>query len=59
MKRRGFVIFPGRLALANTFRIGCMGEVTEDDIGEAMAAVADTMAEMGVRGFGHAEMAPA
>jgi 2-aminoethylphosphonate-pyruvate transaminase len=57
MKRRGFVIFPGRLALANTFRIGCMGVVTEDDIGEAMAAVAETMREMGVRGFGHAEMA--
>jgi 2-aminoethylphosphonate-pyruvate transaminase len=56
MKRRGFVIFPGRLALANTFRIGCMGEVTEDDIGEAMTAVSETMAEMGVHGFGHAEM---
>ena len=57
MKRRGFVIFPGRLALENTFRIGCMGAVTAEDIGEAMAAVAETMAEMGVRGFGHAEMA--
>jgi 2-aminoethylphosphonate-pyruvate transaminase len=56
MKRRGFVIFPGRLALANTFRIGCMGEVTEDDIGDALTAVSETMAEMGVRGFGHAEM---
>ena len=54
MKRRGFVIFPGRLALADTFRIGCMGDVTEDDIAEAMEAVAATMAEMGVKGFGRA-----
>ncbi len=52
MRRRGFIIFPGRGALAGTFRIGCIGNVTEQDIGEAMAAVADTMAEMGVSGLG-------
>ncbi len=54
MKRRGFIIFPGRLALANTFRIGCMGAVDENDIAAAMAAVAETMAEMGVTGLGRA-----
>jgi 2-aminoethylphosphonate-pyruvate transaminase len=55
MQRRGFIIFPGRLALADTFRIGCMGEVTEDDIAEAMAAVAETLAEMAVTGLGRAD----
>ena len=59
MKRRGFVIFPGRLALADTFRIGCMGDVTEQDIAEAMEAVAATMAEMGVKGLGRAGAAAA
>ena len=59
MKRRGFIIFPGRLALADTFRIGCMGDVTEADIGEAMEAVAATMTEMGLRGFGRAGAAAA
>lgn len=54
MKRRGFVIFPGRLALADTFRIGCMGDVDEEDIAEAMSAVAETMQEMGVAGIGRA-----
>ncbi len=52
MQARGFIIFPGRLALADTFRIGCMGDVTEADMGEAMEAVAETMREMGVAGFG-------
>lgn len=52
MKARGFVIFPGRLALADTFRIGCMGNVTEADIGEAMMAVAEVMGEMGVGAMG-------
>ena len=52
MQRRGFIIFPGRLALADTFRIGCMGDVTEHDMAEAMQAVAETMAEMGVTNLG-------
>lgn len=58
MKRRGFVIFPGRLAIADTFRIGCMGDVTEDDIGAAMAALAETLVEMGMTGFGRPELLP-
>jgi len=57
MQRRGFIIFPGRLALADTFRIGCMGNVTEADMAEAMAAVAETMQEMGVGGIGHGTLA--
>jgi 2-aminoethylphosphonate-pyruvate transaminase len=55
MKQRGFIIFPGRLALANTFRIGCMGDVTEQDMSEAMQAVADTLDEMGVTHLGRVE----
>lgn len=55
MKRRGYIIFPGRLALADTFRIGCMGDLNEDDMAEAMQAVADTMAEMGVDRVGRLE----
>ncbi len=57
MEARGFIIFPGRLALADTFRIGCMGDVTEADMAEAMGAVAETMAEMGVVGVGHTDLA--
>ena len=55
MKKRGFIIFPGRLALANTFRIGCTGNVTEADMSEAMQAIADTLAEMGVTHLGRIE----
>lgn len=57
MQNRGFVIFPGRLALADTFRIGCMGDVHETDMAEAMTAVAETMAEMGIPGLGHTDLA--
>jgi 2-aminoethylphosphonate-pyruvate transaminase len=55
MKKRGFIIFPGRLALADTFRIGCMGDVTEADMSEAMLAIADTLEEMGITRLGRIE----
>ena len=58
MKARGFIIFPGRLALADTFRIGCMGDVTEQDMAEAMNAVAESMQEMGVTGLGRVDRVP-
>jgi 2-aminoethylphosphonate-pyruvate transaminase len=52
MKARGFIIFPGRLAAANTFRIACIGVVTERDIGRALDALAETIREMGVTALG-------
>jgi 2-aminoethylphosphonate-pyruvate transaminase len=55
MKQRGFIIFPGRLAAANTFRIACIGVVTEHDIGRALDALADTLREMGVRQMGRTD----
>jgi 2-aminoethylphosphonate-pyruvate transaminase len=38
MKKRGFIIFPGRLTAARTFRIGCMGRITDDDVDRLIAA---------------------
>jgi 2-aminoethylphosphonate-pyruvate transaminase len=48
MERRGIVIFPGRLTAAGTFRIGCMGDIVEDDISVILEAIEDSMAEIGV-----------
>jgi 2-aminoethylphosphonate-pyruvate transaminase len=55
MKARGFIIFPGRLAAANTFRLACIGIVTEHDIGRALDAMAETLREMGVTTMGRAD----
>ena len=59
MKKRGFIIFPGRLAAANTFRAVQRGIVTPEDIGRAMDALSECFAEMGVKNFGRAEVAAA
>ncbi len=51
MERRGFIIFPGRLTSAGTFRIGTMGDLTEGDITLILNAVLDSMSEIGVTNF--------
>ncbi|MEL6204491.1 MAG: 2-aminoethylphosphonate--pyruvate transaminase [Pseudomonadota bacterium] len=51
MERRGFIIFPGRLTSAGTFRIGTMGDLTEGDITLILNAVLDSMSEIGVTTF--------
>lgn len=48
MERRGFIIFPGRLTSAGTFRIGTMGDLADSDISLIIDAVVGSMAEIGV-----------
>ena len=48
LKERGYVIYPGKLTVADTFRIGCIGRITPDQMGGAIAAVAEVLREMGV-----------
>ena len=49
LRRRGYVIYPGKLTVADSFRIGCIGRVFEDDIQGVLATIEETLAEMGVR----------
>lgn len=48
MERRGFVIFPGRLTAAGTFRIGVMGDLVESDMTLILEAIDESLAEIGV-----------
>lgn len=49
LKRRRFVIYPGKVSHADTFRIGTIGHVFPDDIDELIAAVADAVAQLNIR----------
>ncbi len=49
LRRRGYVIYPGKLTKADTFRIGCIGRISETDIRGALEAIRTTLTEMGVR----------
>jgi 2-aminoethylphosphonate-pyruvate transaminase len=48
LQDRGFTIYPGKLTKADSFRIGCIGQVFPDDMHAAVAAVGEIVAEMGV-----------
>ena len=48
LKARGFVIYPGKLTSADTFRIGCIGHLGSAEMRGALRAVRDVLADLGV-----------
>lgn len=48
LREKGFAIYPGKLTVAESFRIGCIGRIGEAEIRAALAAIGETMREMGV-----------
>jgi 2-aminoethylphosphonate-pyruvate transaminase len=49
LKDRGYVIYPGKLTVADSFRIGCIGRLYPKDMKGALGAVREVLAEMGVK----------
>ncbi|MBI3113395.1 MAG: 2-aminoethylphosphonate--pyruvate transaminase, partial [Rhodospirillales bacterium] len=49
LSRRGYVIYPGKLTVAPSFRIGCIGHLDTDVMNGALGAVRQAIKEMGVR----------
>ena len=47
-KARGFILYPGKLTQVETFRVGCIGAIGANEMRQAVAAVADTLQEMGI-----------
>ncbi|MFJ5489453.1 2-aminoethylphosphonate--pyruvate transaminase, partial [Hansschlegelia beijingensis] len=47
LRERGFVIYPGKLTVADTFRVGCIGDLHAADMAAFVAAVKDVLLEMG------------
>ncbi|SHF42711.1 2-aminoethylphosphonate-pyruvate transaminase [Litoreibacter ascidiaceicola] len=48
MRDRGFIIYPGKLTVVDSFRIGCIGQMDEHVMRKVVAAAAQALAEMGV-----------
>jgi 2-aminoethylphosphonate-pyruvate transaminase len=48
MKDKGFIIYPGKLTVVDSFRIGCIGQMDEHIMRQVVAAARDTLAELGV-----------
>jgi 2-aminoethylphosphonate-pyruvate transaminase len=48
LRAKGYVIYPGKLTIAPSFRIGCIGRIGPDEMRGALAAIRAALAEMGV-----------
>jgi 2-aminoethylphosphonate-pyruvate transaminase len=48
LRERGYVIYPGKLTVAESFRIGCIGRLGEAEMKGALQAIEAVMGEMGV-----------
>jgi len=48
LKARGYVIYPGKLTVADSFRMGCIGRLDAGHMQGAVAAVREMLDEMGV-----------
>ncbi len=48
MKSKGFIIYPGKLTVADSFRIGCIGQMDGDVMRGVVAAAGECLSEMGV-----------
>lgn len=49
MKARGFIIYPGKLTVVDSFRVGCIGQMDAHVMRRVVAAAQETLTEMGVR----------
>ncbi len=46
---KGFILYPGKISQADTFRIGNIGRIFEADMKQVVYAIGEALAEMGVR----------
>ena len=48
-KKRGFILYPGKLTQVETFRVGCIGAIGSIEMQQAVNAIADAMRELGIQ----------
>nr|WP_170397495.1 2-aminoethylphosphonate--pyruvate transaminase [Ruegeria arenilitoris] len=48
MKSKGFIIYPGKLTVVDSFRVGCIGQMDEDVMRRVVTAAKESLEEMGV-----------
>ena len=49
VKKRGYILYPGKLTQIETFRVGCIGAIDPNEMRNVASAVAETLKEMNVK----------
>ena len=50
MRNQGYVIYPGKLTVAESFRMGCIGRLDREDMEGALGAVKFALESLGMNG---------
>ena len=48
MKSKGFIIYPGKLTVVESFRIGCIGQMDDQIMLKVVDAARESLRDMGV-----------
>jgi 2-aminoethylphosphonate-pyruvate transaminase len=48
VRNKGFILYPGKLTQAETFRVGCIGAIGTAEMRQAINAMRDALVEMGI-----------
>ena len=49
VRAKGYILYPGKLTALETFRVGCIGAIDSNEMRNVVAAVAETLREMGIK----------
>jgi len=49
LSEKDFLIYPGKLTVAETFRVGCIGNLNENDMQATILAVKEVINELGIK----------
>ena len=49
LSEKDFLIYPGKLTVAETFRIGCIGNLNENDMHDTIKAVKEVIQELDLK----------
>ena len=49
LSEKNFLIYPGKLTVADTFRIGCIGNLDENDMQDTLEAIKEVVQDLNIR----------
>ncbi len=49
VRTRGYILYPGKLTQVETFRVGCIGAIDGNEMRNVVAAIGETLRDMGIR----------
>ncbi|MFJ4291454.1 2-aminoethylphosphonate--pyruvate transaminase [Cupriavidus sp. NPDC089707] len=49
VRERGYILYPGKLTQVETFRVGCIGAIDDNEMRNVVTAVGEVLREMGIK----------